>query len=93
MLVCSRFNSSNVILHYRYDRNQVETLVRKSAEERTRFEEQVHLLETSKEAVAQRANEAELRVHALESELERASAQIQRLTRMRDSLPPASFIG
>ena len=66
------------------DRNQLEITLRKSAEERTRFEEQVRQLETREEAATRRANESELRVHALESELERASAQIQRLTRMRD---------
>ena len=64
-------------------RIQVQSVVQKGEAEKARLEEQLRLLGTHAEEATQRANEAELRVHALESELERASAQIQRLTRTR----------
>ena len=48
-----------------------------------RFDEQIRQLEKREESATQRANESELRVQALESELQSANAQIQRPTRMR----------
>ena len=67
-------------------RLQVESVVQRSDAERARLEQQLRQLGTHAEEAARRANEAELRVRALESELERSSAQLQRLTSTRIGL-------
>ena len=54
------------------DRKQAETGAQKNAEESARLDEQ-----------EQRAQAAELRVRALETELERANAEIRRFSGMR----------